>query len=461
MIKIYNTLTGKKEEFMPQNKDEVTFYLCGPTVYDYGHIGNGRSATSFDIIRRYLIYRGYNVRFASNYTDIDDKMINRANEKGIEVKELADTVIKYFEKDYADLKIKDPDIMPKATEHIKDIVEIIQKLEEKGATYELEDGIYYDISKFPEYGKLSKQKLEELHMGARVKVNENKKNPQDFALWKKEKPGEPSWDSPWGKGRPGWHIECSGMNKSLFGETIDIHAGGVDLVFPHHECEIAQSELAHGKPFSKYWMHNGYVNINGEKMSKSLGNFITLKDALEKINGDVLRYLFAQAHYRAPIHFSDDLVEQAQKSLERIHGFVRNLKNYNVKGELNKEVKEFVKKAKEKFEEGMDDDFESSEGLAAIFGLIKDANIHWEKFGLSDKDSDHILEYFESVNNVFAFLIPEEQELSIELTDLINEREEARKSKDWEASDRLRDELKEKGILVEDTPKGTIWKKVN
>ncbi|MFC1810771.1 cysteine--tRNA ligase [Patescibacteria group bacterium] len=459
-MKIYNTLTGKKEEFIPQNKDEITFYLCGPTVYDYGHIGNGRSATSFDIIRRYLIYRGYNVKYASNYTDIDDKMINRANEKGISVKELADTVIKYFEKDYADLKIMDPDIQPKATEHIKDIVEIIKKLDEKGATYELEDGIYFDISKFPEYGKLSKQKIDELQMGARVKVNDNKKNPQDFALWKKEKPGEPSWDSPWGKGRPGWHIECSGMNKSLFGETIDIHAGGVDLVFPHHECEIAQSEMAHGKPFSKYWLHNGYVNINGEKMSKSLGNFITLKDALEKINGFVLRYLFAQAHYRAPIHFSDDLVEQAQKSLERIHDFVRNIKSVSNEGELSQEVKVIVETSKKKFEEGMDDDFETSEGLAAIFGLIKDINVYTEKTQLTTNDKAYILEYLELINEIFAFIIPEEQKLSDELMALIKQREEVRESKDWEASDRLRDELKQKGILVEDTPKGTIWKNI-
>lgn len=458
MIKIYNTLSGNKEDFKPLKDKDVTFYLCGPTVYDEGHLGHGRSATAFDIIRRYLLYKNYNVLFVSNYTDIDDKMINRAKEKNISVKELADTVIPYYERDYAKLKILPADVTPKATEYIEQIIEIIKSLEEKDATYQLEDGVYFDISKFPLYGKLSGQKLDDLQMGARVEVNKAKRNPQDFALWKIEKPGEPSWDSPWGKGRPGWHIECSAMSMGILGNTIDIHAGGADLCFPHHECEIAQSETATGMKFTNYWIHNGFVNINEEKMSKSLGNFITLNVLLNKYSGAVIRYLYLQTHYRSPINFTDDLLEQSQMSLQRIHDFIRNLKHVSIEGEVSDEIKIIIDEADIKFENGMNNDFDTTEALAAIFQLIKKINILQS---LNIKQADLILKFFKKIDEVFAVLIPEEQQISEELLKLIKKREEARNAKDWDLSDKLRDELKTKGILVEDTPEGTIWKKLD
>lgn len=459
MLKVYSTLSRKKEEFIPLNKDEVTFYLCGPTVYDSAHLGHGRSATAFDIIRRYLLYKGFNLKFISNYTDIDDKMINRANEEGISVKELSDKVIPKYVQDYGELRIMEPTLKPKATEYIDHIIEILKKLDEKGAIYELEDGVYFDIIKFEEYGKLSGQKLDELQMGARVAVNEAKRNPQDFALWKLEKPGEPAWDSPWGKGRPGWHIECSAMCAAILGESIDFHAGGADLTFPHHECEVAQSETAHGKKFAQYWLHNGFININEEKMSKSLGNFITLRDMLDKYSGPVIRYLYLQTHYRSPINFTDALLEQSEQSLRRIHDFVAMVKRINDPGKLNNEIKQLVDKSKEKFDESMDNDFETPDALASIFGLIKEANILKDSIDFTEKDRNYILEFINSVDEVFAVLMPEDNELSEELMQIITDREEARTNKDWAKSDELRDLLKEKGVIIEDTPKGTIWKK--
>ncbi len=462
MIKIYNTLTKQKEEFKPLNDKEVSFYLCGPTVYDSAHLGHGRSAVAFDIIRRYLIYKGYNVQFVTNYTDIDDKMINRAKEEGLTVKELSEKVIPKYKRDYNQLKIMEPDVKPKATEYINHIIDLIKKLQEADATYKLEDGIYFDITKFPEYGKLSNQKLEELQMGARVEVNESKKNPQDFALWKKEKPGEPSWESPWGKGRPGWHIECSAMSMAILGETIDIHAGGADLTFPHHECEIAQSETATKQLFAKYWMHNGFININEEKMSKSLGNFITLEKLLDNYSGDVIRYLYLQTHYRSPINFTDSLLEQSRMSLQRIHDFVDSIKRIKDSGTLHDEVKSAINNAKEKFEQGMDNDFETPDGLAAFFEFIKTINILKEKIDLNDGDRDRILEFIENIDRVFAVLMPQKKEtLSEEIQNLIKKREEARKNKDWDTSDKIRDELAEKGITLEDTAQGTVWKKSN
>ncbi len=462
MIKIYNTLTRQKEEFKPIKKDEVSFYLCGPTVYDSAHLGHGRSAVAFDIIRRYLIYKGYNVQFVTNYTDIDDKMINRAKEKALTVKELSEKVIPMYKRDYDKLKIMEPDVKPKATEYINHIIDLIKKLEEADATYEISDGVYFDITKFPEYGKLSNQKLEELQMGARVEVNEAKKNPQDFALWKKEKPGEPSWDGPWGKGRPGWHIECSAMSMAILGETIDIHAGGADLTFPHHECEIAQSETATKQLFAKYWMHNGFININEEKMSKSLGNFITLEKLLENYSGDVIRYLYLQTHYRSPINFTGSLLEQSAMSLQRIHDFVNSVKRIKDSGPLHDEIKYAINTAKQKFEEGMDNDFETPDGLAALFEFIKAINILKEKIDLNDSDRDKILEFIKKVDQVLAVLIPEKSAvLSEEFQNLIKQREEARKNKDWETSDKIRDEFAEKGIILEDTAQGTIWKKTN
>lgn len=460
-MKIYNTITRKKEEFEPLKEGVVNMYLCGPTVYAPAHLGHGRSSVAFDIIRRYLMFKGYTVRFASNYTDIDDKMIKNAEENDLTVKELAESVIPLYERDYGALNVLPPDFQPRATQYIKSIIEIIKKLEEKGATYELDDGIYFDIKTFPEYGKLSNQKLEELQMGARVEVNENKRNPQDFALWKKEKPGEPSWESPWGKGRPGWHIECSAMSMTLLGETLDIHAGGADLVFPHHECEIAQSEKATNKTFAKYWMHNGFININEEKMSKSIGNIISLQYLVEKYGGDVVRYLYLQTHYRSPINFTDSLIEQSKNSLERIHDFVRNLQQDKQKGDLNPDIENLISGAKNKFISGMDDDFETPEALAALYELIKQVNIHQKSNPLTEKDRDELLKFLHETDRVFAFIFPEKEDITNEIKALIDEREKARKEKDFKKADEIRDKLKDKGVLVEDTPGGTIWKKIN
>jgi cysteinyl-tRNA synthetase len=460
MISIYNTLNRTKEVFAPIKKNHVGMYLCGPTVYDKAHLGHGRSAVVFDIIRRYFMYKGYKVNFISNYTDIDDKMINRAFEKKIRVSELAETVIPNYIKDYTNLDVLPATKHPRATNYISQIIELINKLEEKGATYELEDGIYFDIKAFPDYGKLSNQNIEDLQMGARVEVNKKKKNPQDFALWKKEKPGEPSWDSPWGKGRPGWHIECSAMSMDILGETFDIHAGGADLIFPHHDCEIAQSEYATGKPFAHYWMHNGFININEEKMSKSLGNFITLKDLFKEYSGNVIRFLYLQTHYRSPINFSSDLLKQSVNTLQRIHDFVHTIKHIQQSGTLHPLVEKEIGKLKKAFEYHMDDDFDTPESLAALFEFIKAIYILNEKSPLTTNDAKEILHILHSIDEVFAIIFTKEKEsLSEELTQLIKEREKAREKKNWEKSDEIRDILKKKGIIVEDTPEGTIWKK--
>jgi cysteinyl-tRNA synthetase len=462
MISIYNTLNRKKEEFKPISEGKVGMYLCGPTVYDSAHLGHGRSAVAFDVIRRYFIYKNFDVNFVSNYTDIDDKMINRANEKNISVKELSEMIIPLYERDYGKLSIVPATTHPRATNYIEQIIDLIKILEKKGATYELEDGIYFNISVFPKYGKLSKQNMEELQMGSRVQVNENKKNPQDFALWKKEKPGEPSWTSPWGKGRPGWHIECSAMSMDLLGETFDIHAGGADLVFPHHECEVAQSECATNKQFANYWMHNGFININKEKMSKSLGNFITLENLLDKYPGNVIRFLYLQTHYRSPINFSEDLITQSVNTLERINDFVRKIEQIDAQGDATKELVEAIEKTREKFEKSMDDDFETPEALAAIFEFIKEINKLQERVQLTINDRNKVLSFMRGIDTVFAFIFTEkEEDLSVEILALIEDRNEARTKKDWKKSDELRDELKEKGILVEDTPKGTVWKKIS
>ncbi|MBA4336775.1 cysteine--tRNA ligase [bacterium] len=459
-MSIYNTLTRKKEEFKSIIEGKVGIYLCGPTVYDSAHLGHGRSAVAFDVIRRYFLYKNFDVNFVSNYTDIDDKMINRAKEKNISVKELSEMIIPLYERDYGRLNVMPATTHPRATNYVDQIIALIKILEEKGATYELEDGIYFNISVFPDYGKLSKQNMEDLQMGSRVQVNENKKNPQDFALWKKEKPGEPSWNSPWGKGRPGWHIECSAMSMDLLGETFDVHAGGADLVFPHHECEVAQSECATSKQFANYWMHNGFININKEKMSKSLGNFITLENLLDKYPGNVIRFLYLQTHYRSPINFSEDLITQSINTLERINDFIRKIEQIDTEGDETKELVEAMEKLRVKFEKSMDDDFETPEALAAIFEFIKEVNKLQERVQLTINDRNKVLGFMKKVDNVFAIIFTEKEEnLSGEILDLIKEREEARTKKDWGKSDELRDKLKEKGILVEDTPKGTIWKK--
>ncbi|KKR06999.1 MAG: cysteinyl-tRNA synthetase, cysteinyl-tRNA synthetase [Candidatus Peregrinibacteria bacterium GW2011_GWC2_39_14] len=458
-MKIYNTLKKKKQEFKPIKEGEVKMYVCGPTVYDLGHLGHGRAATVFDMIRKYLEYKGNEVNFVTNYTDIDDKMINRAKEKGISVSELAAQIIPEYERDFAAIGIKPATKQTRATDYIQPMVELIKKLEEVGAAYELKDGVYFDIKKFKKYGKLSGQSLKDLQMGARVDVNEEKRNPQDFVLWKFEKPDEPSWDSPWGKGRPGWHLECSAMVKKELGETIDIHGGGQDLIFPHHECEVAQSEAANGCDFANFWVHNGFVNINKEKMSKSLHNFITLRDVLNKYSGQVLRLFYLQKHYRAPLDFSEEALEQAKNGLKRVHDF--SLKLVQAEGDggnFETTPKSAIEKFVKKFEKAMDDDFETPSALAALFDFISDVNKVLEK-GLNQKSKSEILAVLKRVDEVLGIVFSVEK-IPLEVVSLANERLIERKNRNFARSDELRKEIVVKGYDIEDTKDGFILKKI-
>lgn len=458
-MKIFNTLSKKKETFKPLKSGCVGIYLCGPTVYDKGHLGHARSAVAFDIIRKYFQYKGYKVTFVSNYTDIDDKIINRAREKGITVKELADNLIPIYQRDYGALGIAKPDISPKATEFIPQIVEIAEKLLAKGFAYSTDDGIYFSVRAFKDYGKLSHQNLAELAAGARVDINEMKKEPEDFALWKKEKPGEPAWEGPAAmRGRPGWHIECSAMSAALLGRTFDIHGGGQDLIFPHHEDEIAQSEAATGRPFAKYWLHNGFIRVNEEKMSKSLGNFFTIEDVLKTWNPAIVRYLLFSTHYRMPIDFADNLLEQARASLQRIRDFLRNVEA--IAGGCAEADGSFTGEAEKNFRAAMDNDFEVSEALAVLFDFIKKVNTLMAEKTLSAGMAAAVLVFFKAVDKIFGVFFEEQEGLSAEVEALIARRNEARKNKDFAKADEIRDELKQKEIELEDTPRGTIWKKI-
>lgn len=450
MLKIKNTLTGKKEEFKSLVEGRVSVYVCGPTVYDVGHLGHGRSAVCFDVVRRYLKYSGYDVLFVSNYTDIDDKMINRAREEGVSVPELADRIIPKYEEDYAALGILAPDEAPRATSYIPQMVEFIKLMEKAGATYVIDgDGVYFDVSKAPGYGKLSGQKLEDLKIGARVAENEAKRNPYDFVVWKFAKEGEPKWPSPWGEGRPGWHLECSVMSWKLLGEKFDIHGGGGDLTFPHHECEIAQSESVFGRgSFARYWMHNGFITTNKQKMSKSLGNFFTLRDVLGKYSGQVVRLMFLQTHYANPIEFSEDLLEQAKASLARVHDFLRNLRASS--GAEKAELGPFV----EKFKEAMDNDFDTSGALSVLFDLIKYVGFD------TSYEKESILKLLERMDEVLDVIFAEDEEVDSEVEALIKDREKARLEKDFAKADEIRNDLLKRGIELDDTPNGTIWKKV-
>lgn len=463
-IKIYDTLRAKKVVFESLRDNEVGIYVCGPTVYDGAHLGHGRSAVSFDVIRRYFLYKGFKVKYVSNYTDIDDKMIDRAKKDGITVEELSKRVIPIYAKDYGELGVLTPDVQPKATDHIPEMIEMIQKLEKSGFTYVLDDGVYYDVKKFKEYGKLSKQNLEDLRMGARVQVKDDKVNPYDFVLWKFKKEGEPFWPSPWGDGRPGWHIECSAMTWKHLGERFDIHGGGLDLTFPHHECEIAQSEPVFGSgSFAKYWMHNGFINVDNEKMSKSLGNFFTLKEIFEKYDPKVVRFMFLQTHYRNPVNFSNVLLDQAKAGLARLHDFVRTINNsvdLAKEDVVSKNLEAAVKVAQNEFEASMDDDFDTSGALGAVFEFVKEVNVMMSKIKLSKQDLAYALDFLSLVDKVLGIIFVEEKKLDDEVQLLIKEREEARKSRNFKRSDEIRDELLKKGIVLEDTPQGTIWKKV-
>lgn len=468
MIKLYNTLSRNKEPLQPVQEGEIGIYACGPTVYDYFHIGNARVFLTFDVLRRYLQYRGFKVTFVQNFTDIDDKMIKRAAELNISVSELADRYISAYREDTEALGILPADYHPRATHHIPQIVALIEKLVEKKIAYELEGDIYYHVDSFPSYGKLSHQNLEELSLGARVEIDERKRHPMDFALWKKEKPGEPSWESPWGKGRPGWHIECSAMSMAYLGETLDIHGGGQDLIFPHHENEIAQSEGATGRPFARHWLHVGYLNIEEEKMSKSLGNVLTVRQLIKEIDPMVLRYFILSAHYRSPINFSKEHLEQAGKALERLNTLLYKLQERLgrvAEGDPEDEEQEllnFLEVSRKRFVEVMDDDFNTAEGTAILFELARKTNTYLDRFPKQKRNVlQPILDFYHEINNIFGFLakgLKSVSTLDKEIEELISTREKARREKNWALADAIREQLKEKNILLEDTPQGVRWK---
>ncbi len=468
-MKIYNTMTRKKEEFVPIDKNEVKMYSCGPTVYDYFHIGNARPFIIFDTMRRYLEYRGYKVKFVQNFTDIDDKMINRANKEGITVKELGEHFIEEYFKDAGALGIKKATVHPKATENIDAIIDIIKTLEDKGFAYNVDGNVYFATKKFHEYGKLSKQPLEDLEAGARIDVNEKKRDAMDFALWKKQKEGEPAWESPWGMGRPGWHIECSAMANKYLGKTIDIHSGGQDLIFPHHENEIAQSECANGQIFANYWMHNGYININNQKMSKSLGNFFTVRDIAKKYDYEIIRFFMLSAHYRNPVNFSDVLMEQAKSAVERVYTCLDNLKflaENGVERALTPEeqaLSEKIDECKDKFIAAMDDDLNTADAIAAIFDIVYAANT-----GLSKEKESSVeivnkcIDTIKELGGVLGLFVSEKEEtLDSEIEALIEERNAARKAKDWAKADEIRDKLKAMNIILKDTPMGVKWSRAD
>lgn len=464
-MKIFNTMTRKKEEFVPMDKNEVKMYSCGPTVYDYFHIGNARPFIIFDTMRRYLEYRGYKVKFVQNFTDIDDKMINRANKEGITVAELAERFIAEYFKDAKALGINEASVHPRATENIEAIIDIVKKLEEKGYAYNVDGNVYFRTKKFAEYGKLSKQPLEDLEAGARIDISEQKEDAMDFALWKAQKEGEPAWESPWGMGRPGWHIECSAMANRYLGETIDLHSGGQDLIFPHHENEIAQSECANQKPFANYWMHNGYININNQKMSKSLGNFFTVRDIAKKYDYEIIRFFMLSAHYRNPVNFSDELMQQAQSAVERVYTCIDNLEflKENAKDRpITEKEEEYIKNLdalRDKFIENMDDDLNTAGAQAVIFDIVYAANT-----GLS-QDGDNALAPVEKtlglideLSGVLGLFQKREKEVAPEeIEALIEARNKARAEKNWAEADRIRDELKAMNIELKDTPMGVKW----
>lgn len=464
-MKVFNTMSRTKEEFVPVDKNEVKIYACGPTVYNYIHIGNARPLCVFDVLRRYLEYRGYNVKFVQNFTDIDDKIIKRANEEGKTFEEISEKYIEEFWTDAHGLNFKDATVHPKATENIDEIIDIIKALEEKGYAYAVNGDVYFRTLKFNEYGKLSHQPIEDLESGARIAVGEVKEDPLDFALWKGAKEGEPYWESPWGKGRPGWHIECSAMNRKYLGNTIDIHCGGQDLVFPHHENEIAQSECANGCTFSKYWMHNGYINVDNVKMSKSLGNFKTVREIAEVYGYEVIRYFLISSHYRSPINYSLEIIEQCKSALERLYTCRESLdfavKNASVDKADNDELLiNMLDERRNQFITAMDDDLNTADGLAAIFDLTKDINTKILDKGVSKAVCEHAASLFDELCSVLGILYNrKENSVDSEIEALIEKRQEARKNKDWATADKIRDDLKAKGIILKDTPQGVTWTK--
>ncbi len=460
-MRIYNTLTKKKEPFKPLVPGKIGMYLCGPTVYDYGHIGHARSAIAFDVIRRYFLLKGFAVTFVSNFTDVDDKIINRAKERGQTESALSEEMIQAYQEDYGKLGIMKSDVAPKATEHIQEMIDLITQLEKKRAVYEIEfDGIYFDLKKYKEYGKLSGQKLAKLKKEARHTVAEGKKHPHDFCLWKYQKPGEPFWNAPWQAGRPGWHIECSAMCLKHLGKTLDIHAGGQDLIFPHHENEIAQSETANGAPFARYWMHNGFVTVDNEKMSKSLGNFFTIRDVLKKYDARTVRFFLLSTQYRQPINFADTLLDQAKNGLERLYDFMGMLtKTEHIPGTIRAEVKKALATAQKGFENCMDDDFDISGALGHVFDCVKEIYRFNNDKKLTTGEAKQILGCIKKVDSVLNVLAHKEENIDADIKKLIAQREAARKKKDWKTADKIRDELAQQGIRLDDTPDGAVWKR--
>ncbi len=462
-MKIFNTLTRRKEDLIPLKEGEFKIYACGPTVYNFIHIGNARPLCVFDVMRRYLEYRGNKVNFVQNFTDIDDKIIRRANEEGVTFKDISEKYIEEFWVDAKGMNIREATTHPKATENIGEIIDIVSTLIDKGYAYEASGDVYFSTKKFNEYGKLSHQPLEELEAGARINIGEVKREPMDFALWKSAKPGEPYWESPWGHGRPGWHIECSAMVRRYLGETIDIHCGGQDLIFPHHENEIAQSECCNGVPFAKYWMHNGFITVDKVKMSKSLGNFFTVRDVAEQYGYEPIRYLMISCQYRSPINYSFDAIAQCKASLERLYTCRDNMdfafKNAKAEaGEKDAEIIALIDGKKAKFIEAMEDDLNTGEALGAVFELVRDINTNVNDGVQSKALVEYAITVFDELMNVLGLLYNRKaSNLDDEIEALIAARNEARKNKNWAEADRIRDELKAQGIVLEDTPQGVKW----
>jgi len=459
-------MTMKKEEFVPLEPGKVKLYACGPTVYNYFHIGNARPLIMFDVLRRYFEYRGFDVTFVQNFTDIDDKIITRANEEGVSCEEITERYIDEYWVDANGLGVREATIHPKATENVNEIITIVSTLIDKGFAYQSGGDVYYRTAAFPEYGKLSRQPLEELQAGARVDVTEIKENPVDFALWKSAKPGEPYWDSPWGQGRPGWHIECSAMANRFLGETIDIHCGGQDLVFPHHENEIAQSEGANGKEFVRYWIHNGFINIDKKKMSKSLGNFFTVRDAAETYGYENIRMFMLMSHYRSPLNYSTDSLLQAKSALERIKTAKSSLEFISENGSdsIKNDETEFLKSLpgyRERFIEAMDDDFNTADAVSVIFELVRESNTIAANAEPSKNFARETLRVFNELVDVLGLIYGDTDEKSLddEVEALIAARQTARAEKNWAEADTIRDKLNEMGILLEDTPQGVKWKR--
>ena len=463
-MRIFNTLTREKQELIPITPGEFKIYACGPTVYNFIHIGNARPLCVFDVLRRYLEYRGNKVTFVQNFTDIDDKIIRRANEEGLTFKEISEKYIEEFWKDAKGMNIREASYHPKATENIDEIISIVSALIEKGYAYAVDGDVYFSTKKFHEYGKLSHQPLEDLEAGARINVGELKKEPMDFALWKNAKPGEPYWESPWGNGRPGWHIECSAMVRRYLGETIDIHCGGQDLIFPHHENEIAQSECCNGVPFANYWMHNGFITVDKVKMSKSLGNFFTVRDVAEKYGYEPIRLLMISCQYRSPINYSIEAIEQCKASLDRMYTCRNNLdfaleNAVDEAGENDGEIIALIDKRKAEFVDAMEDDLNTADAIGVLFELIRDLNTNVNDKTVSKAVAEYAISAFDELTGVLGLVYSREQKGSLDdaIEALIEQRNAARKAKNWAEADRIRDELKAQGIVLEDTAQGVKW----